>query len=365
MCTTLSTLNTIASVANSGAEIYNKVQNYNNDRKISKFREQTALDNAKLMQEEAKNQKQIGIEEARLKKIEGIQEANRQKAINSAGNIDANSQTSAFNLEDILNLSQSQAQEIQEKYNEQAQEYQNRANSYVENANLEKMNRKNNLFKFGMKGLGSSDEIASHWYGIWGEKMSKVQIFNIVLNILGVSNPIENSLSNDNRAILLNNYYSLARDYVLKDFDWNFASAHRKLSIINNQNELNKFKYCYDYPNDCVCARDIYNSTNYNLEKFEIGTDEKGNKIIYSDCESAILRYTKRIEHEILFTCEFSMALSYYLASLTSSVITGSLQKGEIAYEKYMQILKHAKVINAQEGASALYEETTYLDTRG
>ena len=53
--------------------------------------------------------------------------------------------------------------------------------------------------------------------------ISKTQIFNIALNILGVSTPFENPNSSDNRAILLNNYYNLARDYVLKDFDWHLC----------------------------------------------------------------------------------------------------------------------------------------------
>ena len=61
--------------------------------------------------------------------------------------------------------------------------------------------------------------------------LSKAQIFNISLNILGISNPLENANINDNRAILLNNYYELARDYVLKDFDWNFASTFKALTL--------------------------------------------------------------------------------------------------------------------------------------
>ena len=77
------------------------------------------------------------------------------------------------------------------------------------------------------------------------------------------------------------------------------------------------------------------------------------------------MRYTKRVDKEIYFSCEFAMALAHYLASLTSSVIVGSLQKGELAYEKYLKILKHAKVLNAQEGAENLYDENTYLDSRG
>ena len=193
---------------------------------------------------------------------------------------------------------------------------------------------------------------------------SKAQIYNITLNILGVSTPLENANNNDNRTILLNNYYELARDYVLKDFDWNFASVFKKLSVCLDTVEESKYTYCYDYPNDCVCAREIFNKDDYTIKEYSINALSDGAKVILTDTPEAILRYTKRIDKEVYYTSEFSMALSYYLASLTSSVITGSIQKGELAYEKYKQIIKHARLINASESAETLYDTATYIDTR-
>ena len=195
--------------------------------------------------------------------------------------------------------------------------------------------------------------------------ISRVQIFNIALNILGVSTPLETVNSNDNKAILLNNYYELARDYVLKDFDWNFASCFRELTLIEKQENGSKFKYAFDYPNDCICARDVFEKGEYVLSKFCVSSLMSGAKVIFTDVEHPVLRYTRKIDKETYFSCEFSMALSYYLASLTSNVIVGSLQKGEMAYEKYKQILKRARVLNAQEGCETLYEENTYIDSRG
>ena len=193
---------------------------------------------------------------------------------------------------------------------------------------------------------------------------SKAQLFNITLNILGISTPLENANSTDNRAILLNNYYEIARDFVLKDYDWNFASAYRKLSLSNEQNENFKYEYCYDYPNDCICARDIYGDETDKTYKFLIASLDSGQKVILCDTENAILRYTKRIDKEVFFTCEFSMALAYYLASLTSSVLVGSIQKGELALEKYKMLIKRARLLNAREGADNIYDDLTYLDSR-
>lgn len=194
--------------------------------------------------------------------------------------------------------------------------------------------------------------------------ITKVKIFNITLNILGISTPIENVNLNDNKAIILNNYYELARDYVLKDFDWNFASCFKTLSLKNIENQIGNFSYCYNYPNDCICARDIFEKGSYRLEKFEIAALEDGTSVILTNAKNAVLRYTKRVEKEIFFNVEFSMALAYYLATITSNVLVGNLQKGESAHQKYVKILSRAKVLNAQEGADILYDEETYLSSR-
>ena len=41
---------------------------------------------------------------------------------------------------------------------------------------------------------------------------SRIQIYNIALNTLGISTPVENINIKDNKIILLNNYYDLAKD---------------------------------------------------------------------------------------------------------------------------------------------------------
>lgn len=196
--------------------------------------------------------------------------------------------------------------------------------------------------------------------------ISKAQIFNITLNILGVSTPLENTERNDdNRAILLNNFYEIAKDYVLKDFDWNFASCFKELSLKDTDEKVGKYRYIFEYPNDCICARDMFEVNSYILQKFIVSSISTGEKIIATDINKPILRYTKRVDKEIYFTSEFSIALSYYLASVCSSVITGSLQKGEIAFDKYTKFIKHAKLLNAKEGTDVIYDDELYLNERG
>ncbi len=198
--------------------------------------------------------------------------------------------------------------------------------------------------------------------------LNKAQIFNIALNTIGVSVPIEKANSEDNRFVLLNNYYELARDYVLKDFDWNFASTFKTLSL--SDIEINsalpyEYRYCYTYPNNCISAKNVFSKGSYILEKFYIHSLENYQKVILTNADNAILRYTRRITKENYFSPEFSMALAFYLASLTANAIVGSVQKGEAAFQKYRLLLKRAEMLNAQEGADYIYRDDTYINSRG
>ena len=65
---------------------------------------------------------------------------------------------------------------------------------------------------------------------------TRTKIYNIVLHNLGVSAPIHDTEQQDPRAILLNNYYEIARDTVLEAHEWIFANANFEgLSEINRE----------------------------------------------------------------------------------------------------------------------------------
>ena len=194
--------------------------------------------------------------------------------------------------------------------------------------------------------------------------LSKAQIFNITLNILGVSMPLENPNGNDNRAILLNNYYELARDYVLKDHDWNFASTFKALTLCEKPPQFIKYKYCYDYPNDCVFAREIMPYANSEIVEFEVAANVMGNKVINTNLTPAVLRYTRLIENEALYPAEFVMALSWYLAFLSAPSICGNRTIQSDCLNIYTSMLAKAKALNASEGYIKNDNSCSWLDVR-
>lgn len=193
---------------------------------------------------------------------------------------------------------------------------------------------------------------------------SKAQIYNIALNMLGVSASVQNVNQPDTRTIVLNNFYTVAKEQVLKDFDWNFANTFRELTPTDSPCNNPKFQYEYDYPNDCISAREIIDENGKSV-KFNTGSNSSAKTVIYANISPAILRYTRRVEKEIFFSPEFVMTLATYLSALTGESITGSSQKSNNNLKKYQMLLAQAKINNATEGSNVNEDENiTYIDER-
>lgn len=193
---------------------------------------------------------------------------------------------------------------------------------------------------------------------------SKVGIFNMALNHLGITAPIStNNMDTDSRAIILNNFYEVARDTVLKSFDWGFANSYKELTLSTENSPSPGYPYVYDYPNDCISARALID--NVGLEKkFEPFSNTLGETSFLAKIECAKLRYTKRVEKEALFAPEFVMVLTYYLAALTGQTITGKQKLAESNLQKYEWALRKAKEMNANEGAAEDEDNTEYYEVR-
>lgn len=193
---------------------------------------------------------------------------------------------------------------------------------------------------------------------------TKAKIFNISLKNLRVSVSIQNANQTDKNTVVLNEFYDSARDQVLKDFDWNFANSYRELALTGNIPLNPKFLYEYDYPNDCVFAREIIPYTDKEIVEFEVSANESGQKVICTNLTPAILRYTRLIDNESFYTTEFAMALCWYLAFLAAPAITGNRNIQNDCMNIYTSILAKAKSINASEGYIKNNESCSWLDVR-
>ena len=193
---------------------------------------------------------------------------------------------------------------------------------------------------------------------------TKAKLFNIALKNLRVSVNIQNANQTDKNTNVLNEFYESAKEQVLKDFDWNFASAYRELSLTGNIPPNPKFLYEYDYPNDCLFARELIAYSDDKQIEFEIASNISGAKVINTNITPAILRFTKLIQNETYFSTEFAMALCSYLAFLSAPAITGNRSIQIDCLNTYTSMIAKAKSINASEGFIKNDNSCSWLDVR-
>lgn len=194
---------------------------------------------------------------------------------------------------------------------------------------------------------------------------SKTKIFNIALNNLGISSVLQDAINkNDAKAIILNNYYEMARDTVLEAHEWSFANAYRELSLSRESSPNPNYLYAFTYPNNCISPRAIISPYDNKEKKCEPAIDSNGEKIIVANIDSGKLRYTRRIENETLFSSSFANALSFYLAYLAAQALTGSANKKNTNLQDYQIAIRQAIVCDARKETTHDQDDLDYTDFR-
>ena len=192
---------------------------------------------------------------------------------------------------------------------------------------------------------------------------TKAKIFNMALKNLGVTIGVQNSEQNDRNTSVLNEFYETAKEKVLSDYDWSFASAYRTLSLTLGQSLNPRFLYEYDYPNNCAAIREIVSENPNERIEFEVSSNENSQRVILTNKENARVRYTKLIEEETYLTPEFAFALSWYLAFLSAKAITGARVNTSDCYKIYVQMINEARAKDANEGYVKGVDECDWFET--
>lgn len=196
---------------------------------------------------------------------------------------------------------------------------------------------------------------------------TKEKIFNITLNNLGITAIVQNTVEINPRITTLNNYYDMAIEKVMKDYDWNFSNRIDILTPSCEKSPNPKYHFCYDYPNDCLAARKVIDSFGGNYHKFEVTTAKNGSRLIVCNVPKASLLYTRKLTAQIpeaFFTSEFVTALCFYLAFISADAIVGNANKKQTNYQAYREALINAKVADANESTKKDENNKNYIDER-
>ena len=193
---------------------------------------------------------------------------------------------------------------------------------------------------------------------------TKTKIFNLALGNLGASAIIQNTDEESPQSILLDNYYETARDTVLESHEWSFACGYKELSTSFESSPDGNFLYSFAYPNDCIAPRAIIDKADNKEKKFTTVIDSTGAKVILTNSNPCILRYTKRVTNEAYFTPAFVNALAFYLAYQSAQVITGSGNKKNTNFQDYQLAIRQAIVTDARKIERQDQDDTDYTDCR-
>lgn len=179
-----------------------------------------------------------------------------------------------------------------------------------------------------------------------------VQICNLSLSRLGdEAGVVSISAPTTRQERLCATFYPLARDVTLEKHQWDFATV-RKALVVSTALPPSTWKYCYDIPTgmmDFISILDPDATNDYTAPvvftqqgaytapvpnlgvptpwPFVVEWDETTSKrVIYTDMENAVGRYTIGVTATTSFSAQFVDALAYRLASY----LAGPLIKGDV-----------------------------------
>lgn len=189
---------------------------------------------------------------------------------------------------------------------------------------------------------------------------SEVDICNMALSHLGNSKEIAIlATEKSEEAAACRRFYETARDTVLRDFAWPFATRILSLGLVE-EDPNDEWAYAYRYPTDCLLLRRLLsglrNDNRQSRAPYRVARDDDG-LVIYTDLAEAQMEYTVRETDPNRFPPDFTLALSYRLAVLLASRITAGdpFKLVEKSFNLYQIELGNAR---AQAGNEEQPDET-------
>lgn len=184
--------------------------------------------------------------------------------------------------------------------------------------------------------------------------VSVVQICNMALARIGISDQIASLTESSNEATQCNLFYEPTRDRVLRDHQWPFARKYQALALIEEADEqawADQWSYAYRYPSDCLMIHRITTAYGRRPDEsipFEVGQDDAG-RVVYTDQEDAVIVYTRRVTDTSHFDPMFVSALAWLLAVDIALPLAASESLRERAGRAYMMELATARAHAANE----------------
>lgn len=201
------------------------------------------------------------------------------------------------------------------------------------------------------------------------ERNSEVKVCNLALSYLGESpiSSLDPTVDSSVTASLCARFYATTRDDLLGRRAWSFATKRKVLQSVTC--DWSEYEYAYGVPADCLRPQKVLppdgedddaigvssvmtpcdvQQAPTQLPKlpFSIEQNADGNRILYTDTEDAVLRYTAKVGDVSLYPPWFTKALAWLLAA----DLAGALIKGDKGAEMTVRCAQMAEAILAKAG---------------
>jgi hypothetical protein len=196
--------------------------------------------------------------------------------------------------------------------------------------------------------------------------ISKVKIANMALSNLGTRSTIEDFSEESPEAQQADLHYEYARAVALSAFPWGFAKTRLTLAT-HGDAAPDPWSYRYQYPADCLVAREIVNPLGHNYDPIPFGVEmsEDGTtKSIVTDQDDAVLVYTFDQDVTSLFTPYFVRCLSFMLAHLMAQALTGKQSTASDMWNQFRFLIGQAEASDANEGHPQKKRESEWTEDR-
>lgn len=197
-------------------------------------------------------------------------------------------------------------------------------------------------------------------------------IANLALSHIGHGVTIDDLDTEQTReAIAVRTVFEQARDEVLRDFAWPFATKEVALALVETlTSDTAEWGYAYRYPADCFRLRrlksGVRNDTRASRAKYKITRDDDG-PLILTDAESVEAEYTVLVSEVDQWPVDFRTAVSRLIAYYVAPSITAGSKffRPDVLWAEYQNALGRAMSNAANEEQRDEPPDSEFITARG
>jgi len=173
-------------------------------------------------------------------------------------------------------------------------------------------------------------------------------------------------------------FYPMVRDALLQAHPWTFAKRRARMAERSELPDgVSGWAHSYALPSQClrvmyVLPPDAADDELYDAQQeFSQETDQDGEQVVLTDCESAVAVYIRRVSDPTKFSPLFIEALSWRLAG----AVAGPLIKGPAGVQQALRceqmaanLLKSATALDSNQGRQRMRDTpppASWLKERG